>query len=249
MCGYTGFTNHIDNSNRVIEDMMDQIRHRGPDAAGRYVDGDIALGHRRLSIIDITEQGDQPIYNEDRTKVLVFNGEIYNYQDIRKDLLAAGHVFRTQTDSEVLIHGYEEYGPELLPRLRGMFSFVIWDTVKKELFGARDFFGIKPLYYAVMGESFLFGSEIKSFLVHPHFKKELNETALENYLTFQYSPTEETFFSRTYTNCRLPIIYLRQRQADHQALLGGQVRCGQQTPTGGLGKRDLRHFPQFRPGA
>ena len=112
MCGYTGFTNHIDNSNRVIEDMMDQIRHRGPDAAGRYVDGDIALGHRRLSIIDITEQGDQPIYNEDRTKVLVFNGEIYNYQDIRKDLLAAGHVFRTQTDSEVLIHGY---GPELLP--------------------------------------------------------------------------------------------------------------------------------------
>ena len=119
MCGYTGFTNHIDNSNRVIEDMMDQIRHRGPDAAGRYVDGDIALGHRRLSIIDITEQGDQPIYNENRTKVLVFNGEIYNYQDIRKDLLAAGHVFRTQTDSEVLIHGYEEYGPELLPRLRG----------------------------------------------------------------------------------------------------------------------------------
>lgn len=198
MCGYTGFTNHIDNSNRVIEDMMDQIRHRGPDAAGRYVDGDIALGHRRLSIIDITEQGDQPIYNEDRTKVLVFNGEIYNYQDIRKDLLAAGHVFRTQTDSEVLIHGYEEYGPELLPRLRGMFSFVIWDTVKKELFGARDFFGIKPLYYATMGESFLFGSEIKSFLVHPHFKKELNETALENYLTFQYSPTEETFFKNVY---------------------------------------------------
>ncbi|MCI5815861.1 asparagine synthase (glutamine-hydrolyzing), partial [Ruminococcus sp.] len=198
MCGYTGFTNHIDNSNRVIEDMMDQIRHRGPDAAGRYVDADIALGHRRLSIIDITEQGDQPIYNEDRTKVLVFNGEIYNYQDIRKELLAAGHVFRTQTDSEVLIHGYEEYGPELLPRLRGMFSFVIWDTVKKELFGARDFFGIKPLYYATMGESFLFGSEIKSFLVHPHFKKELNETALENYLTFQYSPTEETFFKNVY---------------------------------------------------
>lgn len=194
MCGFTGFTNHIDNSNQVIEAMMDKIRHRGPDAAGRYVDEDIALGHRRLSIIDITEQGDQPIYNEDKTKVLVFNGEIYNYRDIRKELVAAGHSFRTETDSEVLLHGYEEYGTGLLNKLRGMFSFVIWDTRTKVLFGARDFFGIKPLYYAQMGKSFLFGSEIKSFLAHPDFQKELNETALENYLTFQYSPTTDTFF-------------------------------------------------------
>lgn len=201
MCGYTGFTNCIDNSNQVIQAMMDKIKHRGPDAAGSYVDEDIALGHRRLSIIDITEQGDQPIYNEDKSLVLVFNGEIYNYRDLRKELLAAGHTFETETDSEVLLHGYEQYGAELLPKLRGMFSFVIWNKNTKELFGARDFFGIKPLYYAQMGGSFLFGSEIKSFLAHPHFKKHLNETALENYLTFQYSPTKETFFAGV---CKLP---------------------------------------------
>ena len=112
--------------------------------------------------------------------------------------MAKGHKFTTHTDSEVLLHGYEEYGEKLLNKLRGMFSFVIWDTKTKELFGARDFFGIKPLYYAVMGDTFMFGSEIKAFLVHPKFKKELNETALENYLTFQYSPTNETFFKNVY---------------------------------------------------
>ncbi|MBP0971290.1 MAG: asparagine synthase (glutamine-hydrolyzing), partial [Oscillospiraceae bacterium] len=132
--------------------------------------------------------------NEDRSMVLVFNGEIYNYKEIREALLAAGHTFRTETDSEVLIHGYEEYGTELLNKLRGMFSFVIWDEKEKTLFGARDFFGIKPMYYAQMGGSLLFGSEIKAFLPHPHFKKELDTDVLEQYLTFQYSPTEETFF-------------------------------------------------------
>lgn len=198
MCGFVGFTNTKDNSNRIIEDMMDKIRHRGPDSGGRYTDEDIALGFRRLSIIDITESGDQPIYNEDRSKVLLFNGEIYNFQSIRKELIAKGHIFTTKTDSEVLLHGYEEYGEKLLDKLRGMFAFVIWDTKTKELFGARDFFGIKPLYYAVMGDTFMFGSEIKAFLAHPDFKKELNETALENYLTFQYSPTNETFFRNVY---------------------------------------------------
>lgn len=198
MCGFVGFTNTKDNSNRIIEDMMDKIRHRGPDSGGKYTDEDIALGFRRLSIIDITESGDQPIYNEDRSKVLLFNGEIYNFQSIREELVAKGHIFTTKTDSEVLLHGYEEYGEKLLDKLRGMFAFVIWDTKTKELFGARDFFGIKPLYYAVMGDTFMFGSEIKAFLVHPDFKKELNETALENYLTFQYSPTNETFFKNVY---------------------------------------------------
>ncbi len=198
MCGFVGFTNTKDNSNRIIEDMMDKIRHRGPDSGGKYTDEDIALGFRRLSIIDITESGDQPIYNEDRSKVLLFNGEIYNFQSIREELVAKGHIFTTKTDSEVLLHGYEEYGEKLLDKLRGMFAFVIWDTKTKELFGARDFFGIKPLYYAVMGDTFMFGSEIKAFLAHPDFKKELNETALENYLTFQYSPTNETFFKNVY---------------------------------------------------
>lgn len=198
MCGFVGFTNTKDNSNRIIEDMMDKIRHRGPDSGGKYTDEDIALGFRRLSIIDITESGDQPIYNEDRSKVLLFNGEIYNFRSIREELVAKGHIFTTKTDSEVLLHGYEEYGEKLLDKLRGMFAFVIWDTKTKELFGARDFFGIKPLYYAVMDDTFMFGSEIKAFLAHPDFKKELNETALENYLTFQYSPTNETFFKNVY---------------------------------------------------
>lgn len=198
MCGYVGFTNTQNNANRVIGDMMDKIKHRGPDSEGRYIDGDVALGFRRLSIIDISASGDQPIFNEDKSKVLFFNGEIYNFQSIRKDLIEKGHIFTTNTDSEVLLHGYEEYGEGLLNKLRGMFSFIIWDKNTKELFGARDFFGIKPLYYAIMGDTFMFGSEIKAFLVHPDFKKELNEDALENYLTFQYSPTEKTFFKNVY---------------------------------------------------
>ena len=198
MCGIVGFTNTADNADKIIEDMMDRIRHRGPDASGKYVDGDIALGHRRLSIIDVSASGDQPIYNEDSSLVIVFNGEIYNYKDIREELVRAGHSFRTNTDTEVLIHGYEEYGTKLLNKLRGMFSFVIWDKNKKELFGARDFFGIKPMYYARMGNTFMFGSEIKSFLAHPDFNKELNTSVLESYLTFQYSPTYETFFKNVY---------------------------------------------------
>lgn len=198
MCGIVGFTNSIDNSNIVIEKMMDRIKHRGPDAEGKFLDEGIALGHRRLSIIDVSSQGDQPIFNEDKSLVLVFNGEIYNFHEIRKILISKGHTFKTKTDSEVIIHGYEEYGERLLNMLRGMFSFVIWDRNKKELFGARDFFGIKPLYYAIMGDTFMFGSEIKSFLEHPHFKKELNENVLETYLTFQYSPTSETFFKNVY---------------------------------------------------
>ena len=209
MCGIVGFTNHISNANKVIEDMMDRIRHRGPDAEGKYTDEYIALGHRRLSIIDVSSSGDQPIFNEDGSMVIVFNGEIYNYKEIREKLVSAGHTFKTNTDTEVLIHGYEEYGEKLLSMLRGMFSFVIWDKNKRELFGARDFFGIKPMYYAVMGKTLMFGSEIKSFLAHPDFKKELNTTALGNYLTFQYSPTKETFFRNVYK--LLPAHYFRYK--------------------------------------
>lgn len=209
MCGIVGFTNHISNAEEVIDVMMDRIRHRGPDADGKYIDADIALGHRRLSIIDVSSSGDQPIFNEDGSMVIVFNGEIYNYRDIREKLIAAGHKFRTNTDTEVLIHGYEEYGEKLLDMLRGMFSFVIWDKNKRELFGARDFFGIKPMYYAIMGKTLMFGSEIKSFLAHPQFFKELNTTALENYLTFQYSPTKETFFKNVYK--LLPAHYFRYK--------------------------------------
>lgn len=199
MCGFVGFLgdSNTQRDEGVLHAMTDAIRHRGPDDADYYMDGDISLGFRRLSIIDLAG-GRQPILNEDGTKALLFNGEIYNYQDLREDLIDKGHNFTTKADSEVILHGYEEYGPQLLQKLRGMFAFVIWDKEKKELFGARDFFGIKPLYYAKMGELLLFGSEIKSFLFHPGFKKELNERALEHYLSFQYSPGPETFFKNVY---------------------------------------------------
>lgn len=198
MCGFVGFTNKINDASIVLGKMMDRIKHRGPDSDGKYVDEQIAMGFRRLSIIDLSDQGSQPIFNEDKSLVLTFNGEIYNYKDLREELVASGHKFYTQTDSEVLIHGYEQWGENMLDKLRGMFAFVIFNKNTNEVFGARDFFGIKPLYYAKMGETLMWGSEIKSFLDHPHFKKKLNTDVLETYLTFQYSPTTETFFKNVY---------------------------------------------------
>lgn len=198
MCGYVGFADHIAEKETVLKNMMDTIVHRGPDSEGMYTDSDIALGFRRLSIIDL-ESGDQPLFNEDHTIVLVFNGEIYNYQELREDLIQKGHRFATHSDSETLIHLYEEYDEKtMLNKLRGMFSFSIWDQNKQKLFCAHDYFGIKPLYYAKMNGSLMFGSEIKAFLPHPNFQKELNREALEQYLTFQYSPCEETFFKGVY---------------------------------------------------
>lgn len=203
MCGFVGFIGGMETQNNpaIIKKMSDRIIHRGPDDADFYVDEDISLAFRRLSIIDL-EGGRQPLFNEDKSLVLMFNGEIYNYQTIRKELIEKGHIFTTKTDSEVLVHGYEEWGTELLKRLRGMFAFIIWNKNTKELFGARDFFGIKPFYFGKMknksGETLMFGSEIKSFLDHPHFKKELNTEALENYLTFQYSALDESFFKNVY---------------------------------------------------
>ncbi len=198
MCGFTGFIGDIEDKEQILEQMMNTIIHRGPDSSGSFTDEDAALGFRRLSIIDIGESGDQPLYNEDKTKVLTFNGEIYNFQELREELIEAGHVFATRTDSETLLHGYEEWGEELVQRLRGMYAFVIWDREKKKLFGARDMFGIKPFYYAKMQDTFLFGSEIKSFLVHPKFEKVFHEDALGHYLSFQFVPTAETFFKGVY---------------------------------------------------
>ena len=194
MCGFAGFVGSVENREAVLEHMMDTIIHRGPDSSGKFVDEDAALGFRRLSIIDLSAVGDQPLYNEDRSKVLVFNGEIYNYQELRQELVAAGHVFVSNTDSETLLHGYEEWGASMLDRLRGMYAFVIWDRNEKKLFGARDIFGIKPMYYAQMNDTLLFASEIKAFLEHPKFDKVFNEAALGNYLSFQFVPTNETFF-------------------------------------------------------
>ena len=197
MCGIVGFVEKTKNKDKTIKKMADLIKHRGPDSDGYYTDEDVALGFRRLSIIDLGN-GSQPIYNEKKDKLVFFNGEIYNYKYLREDLEAKGHKFSTNTDTEVLLHGYEEYQEELLPMLRGMFAFVIYDIKNKELFGARDFYGIKPFYYALMKDSFMFGSEIKSFLAHPSFRKELNRDMLEQYLTFQYSVGEDTFFKNVY---------------------------------------------------
>ena len=197
MCGFVGFVDKEKNKKKIIKDMADMIKHRGPDSDGYFCDENVALGFRRLSIIDLNN-GSQPIYNEDNTKVIVFNGEIYNYEELRNELLKCGHVFKTETDTEVLLHGYEEYREELLPKLRGMFAFVIYDTNSKELFAARDFYGIKPFYYYKNDDELLFSSEIKSFLAHPNFKKELNLEMLESYLTFQYSVGEDTFFKNVY---------------------------------------------------
>ncbi len=199
MCGFAGFSvNGLPDAETVVGRMGDRIRHRGPDQAASYVDEDIALSFRRLAIIDL-EGGSQPLFNEDKTLVLVYNGEIYNYQEIRKDLLEKGHTFSTETDSEVLLHGYEEYGAKgLLDKLRGMYAFVIWDKIEKRLFGARDIFGIKPFYYYKKGNTFLFGSEIKSFLEHPRFEKELNEERLPDWLCYEYVPDNETMFKNVY---------------------------------------------------
>ena len=194
MCGFCGFVNSkFENRNLVLKDMMDSIAHRGPDSSGEYSDDNINMGFRRLSFLDL-EAGAQPLYNENARYTLTYNGEIYNFQEIREDLIEKGHIFKTHTDSEVILHGYEEYGTDLLNKLRGMFAFVIWDNVEKTLFGARDFFGIKPFYYTLIHDEFVYASEIKAILKHPNVKKELNEEALETYLTFQYSALPETFF-------------------------------------------------------
>ena len=197
MCGFVGFVDRSKNKKKIIKDMADKIIHRGPDSDGYYVDDEVALGFRRLSIIDL-EGGTQPIYNEDNSRVIVFNGEIYNYKEIKEELLKKGHKFKTESDTEVILHGYEEYKEKILDMLRGMFAFVIYDKEKKTLFGARDFYGIKPLYYYKDDKEFMFGSEIKAFLGHPNFKKELNRDMLKQYLTFQYSVSEDTFFKNVY---------------------------------------------------
>lgn len=197
MCGFCGFTGDLDDKETCLTNMMNKIIHRGPDSAGMHIDNHVAMGFRRLSIIDL-DFGSQPMYNEDKSIVITFNGEIYNHQILREELIAKGHVFSNNADTEVLIHAYEEYGPDMLTKLRGMFGFVIWDSNKNELFGARDYFGIKPFYYANVDGNLVYGSEIKSILEYPGYKKEMNENALENYLTFQYSVLPETFFKGIY---------------------------------------------------
>ena len=197
MCGICGIIGELDNSRKVLKNMMDKIAHRGPDDEGMYVDKHAAIGHRRLSIIDLSH-GAQPMYNETGDIAIVFNGEIYNHLEIRKELIKKGHQFSNDSDTECLIHGYEEYGTDLLHKLRGMFAFVIWDSRTNTMFGARDHFGIKPFYYANINKNLVFSSEIKAILEYPGFERKVNEEALEQYLSFQYSVLPETFFKGVY---------------------------------------------------
>lgn len=200
MCGLVGFIDKKKSSEKkkIIKNMSDKIIHRGPDGEGFFVDEKIAMGFRRLSIIDLNG-GNQPLYSEDENLVINFNGEVYNYKELREDLIKKGHIFKTEADTEVVLHGYEEYGKDILKKLRGMYGFAIWNRKEGELFLVRDIFGIKPMYYYKDDDIFMYGSEIKSFLANPSFKKELNKEALKPYLTFQYSALEETFFKNVYT--------------------------------------------------
>ena len=208
MCGICGFTGEVIDRNETIHKMTEVITHRGPDSDGFFLDDRISMGFRRLSIIDL-EAGSQTIYNEDKSLVLTFNGEIYNYRDLRKELIAAGHKFYTETDSETLIHGFEEWGTDLLNKLRGMFGFAIYNKKDGSVFIARDFFGIKPMHYTLIDGELVYGSEIKSILCHPKFVKKFNTRALDTYLSFQYAVPPETFFEGVY--CLLPGHYMWYR--------------------------------------
>ncbi|HXI31409.1 MAG TPA: asparagine synthase (glutamine-hydrolyzing) [Vicinamibacterales bacterium] len=201
MCGIAGFVESSataspftpDERHGLVHRMCDVIRHRGPDDEGVWVDDGVALGMRRLSIIDLST-GHQPIHNEDRTVWIVFNGEIYNFPELRRELEAAGHRFYTSTDTEAIVHAYEQWGTQAIRRLRGMFGLAIWDTRSKSLLVARDRAGIKPIYYAETGGRLYFGSELKSLLEAPDLPRDLDLDALDHYLSFLYTPRDGSIF-------------------------------------------------------
>jgi asparagine synthase (glutamine-hydrolysing) len=193
ICGKLSFDRGATVSPSLLKGMADAIHHRGPDDDGYYVSGAVGLGFRRLSIIDLNT-GHQPISNEDGTVWIVFNGEIYNYQELRQFLLGKGHIFKTKTDTEVIIHLYEEFGEGCVEKLRGMFAFAIWDDRQKSLLLARDRVGIKPLYYSLTQHSLVFGSEVKAILADPEVKAEVVPEMVDRFLSFYYVPGEETLF-------------------------------------------------------
>jgi len=197
ICGKLNFDREENVSQSLLTAMADSIAHRGPDDDGYFISGQIGLGFRRLSIIDLAG-GHQPLSNEDGTVWIVFNGEIYNYQELREALLTRGHVFRTKTDTEVIVHLYEEYGESGFEQLRGMFAFAIWDQSQRKLILARDRVGIKPLYYGVTPRSVVFGSEMKAVLMDPEIKREILPSTIDRFLTFDYVPGEETLFKGIY---------------------------------------------------
>nr|WP_320161274.1 asparagine synthase (glutamine-hydrolyzing) [uncultured Methanoregula sp.] len=196
MCGISGIYrfdgNNVDYS--LLKQMTDSVAHRGPDDDGQYIDKNVGLGHRRLSIIDLSSRGRQPISNEDGSVWIVYNGEIYNYRVLRDSLIQKGHRFSTDTDTEVIVHSYEEYGRDCLHYLKGMFGFAIWDSINKKMFLARDRLGIKPLFYYRDENKLLFGSEIKCLLCDPTRPQKVNLEALHHFLSLNYVPAPLTLF-------------------------------------------------------
>ncbi len=197
MCGFVGI---FDSNERrpvdtaLLRRMNDAIAHRGPDGDGEYVAPGIGLGHRRLAIIDVGG-GQQPLFNEDGTVVVVFNGEIYNFADIKKELEARGHLFRTHCDTEVIVHGWEEWGADCVRRFRGMFAFALWDQTQQTLFLARDRLGKKPLHYARLANGqVIFGSELKALVQHPALSRALDPAAIEEYFAYGYVPDPRSIY-------------------------------------------------------
>src|SRR5438132_451647 len=200
MCGICGIVNFnvtepVDH--HLVERMTSAQRHRGPDDDGYFVENNVGLGHRRLSIIDLSG-GKQPIFNEDGSVVVVFNGEIYNYADLTGDLVARGHQFATRSDTETIVHAYEEYGTECMRDFRGMFAFAVWDRRRKQLLLVRDRLGIKPVYYYAGKDFFIFASEIKSLLQHPGVPREVDRQAVDLYLALRYVPGPRTMFKNIF---------------------------------------------------
>jgi asparagine synthase (glutamine-hydrolysing) len=200
MCGITGWANlennqaKTDGNESLLRQMCARMRHRGPDSEGVWLDESVALGMRRLAIIDLSPDGEQPVFNEDKSVVVVMNGELYNFPEIRADLEKRGHQFRGHSDTEILPHLYEEYGLEMLDKINGMFAFALWDKTRKRLLIARDRFGEKPLYYGVFGGKLFFASELKVLLTHPEVQPKLNLQALRSYVSFDYVPAPLSIF-------------------------------------------------------
>ena len=209
MCGIAGWANldsqkTSQNGEAVLHSMCEQMKHRGPDSEGLWLDEKVALGMRRLSIIDL-HTGEQPVYSEDKSIVVVMNGELYNFREVRKDLEKRGHKFETNTDTEILPHLYEEYGDAMLEHINGMFAFALWDKKQNKLLIARDKFGEKPLYYGVFDNQLIFASEPKVLLRHPSVKAEINTDALRQYLSFDYVPAPASIYKNIY---KLPAAHL-----------------------------------------
>ena len=214
MCGIAGYINLNQSpaSPVIIQKMTDAIKHRGPDGEGHWIEDNVAIGHRRLSIIDLSAAGHQPMISSDHRYILSYNGEIYNFRELRIELEAKGYWFRSKTDSEVVLHAYSEWGKDALLKFNGMFALAIWDRKEKVLFLARDRYGIKPLYWAKQGKTLAFGSEQKAILAQPGFEKNLNKPALLEYFTFQNIFTDQTLLQD-----------VRLFPAGHYAIIQSQI--------------------------